>query len=101
MTIQVVEVSRVTPAPGSANSLTIPLTFFDLPWLVFNPVTRLFFYELSESSSREHFHSFIVPKPPSPSPTSSETTSLSPAASHGTQTSPNLASSSLETTPSP
>ncbi|KAJ4874750.1 Phenolic glucoside malonyltransferase 2 [Raphanus sativus] len=62
MTIQVVEVSRVTPAPGSANSLTIPLTFFDLPWLVFNPVTRLFFYELSESSSREHFHSFIVPK---------------------------------------
>ncbi|KAG5380755.1 hypothetical protein IGI04_028597 [Brassica rapa subsp. trilocularis] len=56
-----VEVSRVTPAPNSANSLAIPLTFFDIPWLVFNPVKRVFFYRLTESS-REHFHSSILPK---------------------------------------
>uniref|UniRef100_M4DI84 Uncharacterized protein n=1 Tax=Brassica campestris TaxID=3711 RepID=M4DI84_BRACM len=67
MTMHVVEVSRVTPAPhsdsvqNSANSLAIPLTFFDIPWLVFNPVKRVFFYKITESS-REHFHSFILPK---------------------------------------
>ncbi|CAN6938065.1 unnamed protein product [Brassica oleracea] len=67
MTIHIVEVSQVTPAPNSdsvlnsANSLAIPLTFFDLPWLVFKPAKRVFFYRLIEST-REHFHSFILPK---------------------------------------
>ncbi|WZZ68603.1 hypothetical protein YC2023_079973 [Brassica napus] len=67
MTIHIVEVSEVTPAPNSdsvlnsANSLAIPLTFFDLPWLVFKPAKRVFFYRLIEST-REHFHSFILPK---------------------------------------
>ncbi|KAG2321600.1 hypothetical protein Bca52824_014813 [Brassica carinata] len=56
-----VEVSRVTPAHNPVNSLAIPLSFFDLPWLVFNPVTRVFFYRLPEST-REHFHSSILPK---------------------------------------
>ncbi|KAF3517094.1 hypothetical protein DY000_02063554 [Brassica cretica] len=61
MTMHVFEVSRVTPAPNSTNSLAIPLTFFDLPWLVFNPVKRVFFYKIT-GSTREHFHSFILPK---------------------------------------
>ncbi|KAL0664695.1 hypothetical protein Bca4012_101533 [Brassica carinata] len=67
MTMHVVEVSRVTPAPdsnsvqNSVNSLAIPLTFFDIPWLVFNPVKRVFFYKIT-GSTREHFHSFILPK---------------------------------------
>ncbi|KAG2313022.1 hypothetical protein Bca52824_024579 [Brassica carinata] len=67
MTLRVVECARVTPAAdshsvlNSANSLTIPLTFFDLPWLVLPPVKRVFFYRLTEST-REHFHSFILPK---------------------------------------
>ncbi|XP_009105714.1 phenolic glucoside malonyltransferase 2-like [Brassica rapa] len=67
MTIHIVEVSQVTPAPNSdsvlnsANSLAIPLNFFDLPWLVFQPAKRVFFYRLIEST-REHFHSFILPK---------------------------------------
>ena len=61
MTMHVFEVFRVTPAPNSANSLAIPLTFFDLPWLVFNPVKRVFFYKIT-GSTREHFHSFILPK---------------------------------------
>ncbi|KAH0923719.1 LOW QUALITY PROTEIN: hypothetical protein HID58_023737, partial [Brassica napus] len=57
-------VARVTPATDSdsvLNSLKIPLTFFDLPWLLFSPVKRVFFYKLTEST-REHFHSFILPK---------------------------------------
>ncbi|KAH0875577.1 hypothetical protein HID58_072939 [Brassica napus] len=67
MTIHIVEVSRITPAPNSdsvlnsSNLLTIPLTFFDLPWLVFKPAKRVFFYRLIEST-REQFHSFILPK---------------------------------------
>ncbi|KFK22497.1 hypothetical protein AALP_AAs67487U000200 [Arabis alpina] len=64
MTLHNIEVSRVTPSADSdlvLNSVTIALTFFDLPWLLFSPVKRVFFYRLAESS-REHFHSFIVPK---------------------------------------
>ncbi|KAL1223461.1 Phenolic glucoside malonyltransferase 2 [Cardamine amara subsp. amara] len=67
MTLRIIETARVTPAVdsdsvlNSANSLTIPLTFFDLPWLLFHPVKRVFFYKLTEST-REHFNSIIVPK---------------------------------------
>ncbi|CAF1907468.1 unnamed protein product [Brassica oleracea var. botrytis] len=69
MTLHVIELARVTPAAdsdfdsvlNSANSLAIPLTFFDLPWLVFPPVKRVFFYGLTEST-HEHFNSFILPK---------------------------------------
>ncbi|KAF8081954.1 hypothetical protein N665_0855s0009 [Sinapis alba] len=67
MTLRVVELARVTPAAdsdsvlNSANSLAIPLTFFDLPWLVLPPVKRVFFYRLTESS-REYFYAFILPK---------------------------------------
>ncbi|XP_010425761.1 PREDICTED: phenolic glucoside malonyltransferase 2-like [Camelina sativa] len=67
MTLHITETVRVSPAADSdsvlntANSLTIPLTFFDLPWLVFHPVTRVFFYKLTEST-HEHFHSIILPK---------------------------------------
>ncbi|KAG7564090.1 Transferase [Arabidopsis suecica] len=67
MKLHIIETTRVTPAAdsdsvlNSANSLTIPLTFFDLPWLLFHPVKRIFFYKLTEST-REHFHSIILPK---------------------------------------
>ncbi|CAH8363096.1 unnamed protein product [Eruca vesicaria subsp. sativa] len=64
MTLHIIEVARVTPATDSdsvLNSLKIPLTFFDLPWLLFSPVKRVFFYRVTEST-REHFNSFILPK---------------------------------------
>ncbi|KFK26322.1 hypothetical protein AALP_AA8G232600 [Arabis alpina] len=70
MTLLVVEVAQIIPYTGSnsvqnsAKSLTIPLTFFDLPWLVVRvlpPPKKVFFYRLNECS-REHFHSFILPK---------------------------------------
>uniref|UniRef100_A0A0D2ZRV2 Uncharacterized protein n=3 Tax=Brassica TaxID=3705 RepID=A0A0D2ZRV2_BRAOL len=54
MTLHVVEVARVTPAPdsdsvlNSAHSLTIPLTFFDLPWLM----RRMIFPGREDSSRR-------------------------------------------------
>ncbi|KAF8105721.1 hypothetical protein N665_0157s0284 [Sinapis alba] len=64
MTPHIIEVARVTPATDSdsvLNTLNIPLTFFDLPWLLFSPVKRVFFYRLTESTN-ERFHSFILPK---------------------------------------
>ncbi|KFK41334.1 hypothetical protein AALP_AA2G116700 [Arabis alpina] len=67
MTLRVVEVAQIIPytstdsVQSSANLLTIPLTFFDLPWLVIQPPEQVFFYKLIEST-REHFHSFILPK---------------------------------------
>ncbi|KAF8081953.1 hypothetical protein N665_0855s0008 [Sinapis alba] len=67
MTLHVTELARVTPASdsdpvlNSANSLSIPLTYFDLPWLIFHPLKRVTFYRLTEST-REHFHSLILPK---------------------------------------
>ncbi|CAH8337460.1 unnamed protein product [Eruca vesicaria subsp. sativa] len=64
MILHIIELARVTPAPDSpepANSLSIPLTFLDLPWLVFDPLKRVTFYQLNEST-RDHFYSFILPK---------------------------------------
>lgn len=64
MSTHIIEVARVTPAAGSdsvPHSPKIPLTFFDLPWLLFSPVKRVFFFRHTEST-REHFHSFILPK---------------------------------------
>ncbi|EOA23294.1 hypothetical protein CARUB_v10018677mg, partial [Capsella rubella] len=42
----------------SASLLIIPLTFFDLPWLLFHPVKRVFFYKLTEST-REDFNNYL------------------------------------------
>lgn len=65
MTTVVVEISRVVPTAESVqnsdNSLAIPLTFFDLPWLLLQPVKVVFFYRLTELT-RENFHSFMLPK---------------------------------------
>ncbi|XP_023639277.1 phenolic glucoside malonyltransferase 2 [Capsella rubella] len=61
MTLHITETVRVTPAADSNSVLSIPLTFFDLPWLLFQPVKRVFFYKLKEST-REHFNSIILPK---------------------------------------
>ncbi|BFG26527.1 hypothetical protein CerSpe_128010 [Prunus speciosa] len=52
---RVVEVCNVAPQPSSpAGSATpppeaLPLTLFDLLWLRFAPVQRLFFYQISNS----------------------------------------------------
>ncbi|PNX77203.1 isoflavonoid malonyl transferase [Trifolium pratense] len=50
-------------APHSSTQLSLPLTFFDLIWLRFHPVERIFFYTLpnSESHPSFFFHN-LVPK---------------------------------------
>ncbi|KAJ4847538.1 hypothetical protein Tsubulata_003969 [Turnera subulata] len=65
--IKVVEVSRVTPSSDSNESSTefsLPLTFFDIYWLKFPPVKRIYFYKLSteSSSTPAYFNTVILPK---------------------------------------
>ncbi|XP_048327466.2 phenolic glucoside malonyltransferase 1-like [Ziziphus jujuba] len=61
--VKVLEVCRVAPPPdlpNLASPSSLPLTFFDILWLRFPPVERLFFYEFS--SSNTPFFDSIIPK---------------------------------------
>ncbi|CAH8362048.1 unnamed protein product [Eruca vesicaria subsp. sativa] len=67
MALNIIKTTRVSPAtnssPDSTNSLILPLTFFDLRWIRSHPTQQVLFYKLSHSeSSREHFHTSILPK---------------------------------------
>ncbi|CAN6830900.1 unnamed protein product [Brassica oleracea] len=57
--LNVIDVSRVTPS-DSSESLTLPLTFFDLIWYKLHPVERVIFYRLTDAT-RPFFDSVIVP----------------------------------------
>ncbi|KAM1653121.1 hypothetical protein ACFX1Q_006322 [Malus domestica] len=66
--VKVVEVCKVAPQPSTPDSSAIPeslpLTLFDLLWLRFAPVQRLFFYEINNpnSSDTNFTHSTLIPK---------------------------------------
>ncbi|CAN6853627.1 unnamed protein product [Brassica oleracea] len=45
-TVNILEVVRVSPPPS--DSVTLPLTYFDLGWLKLHPVDRLLFYRVPE-----------------------------------------------------
>ncbi|KAJ6297763.1 hypothetical protein OIU76_018973 [Salix suchowensis] len=62
--VRVVEVCQVTPpykSPYSAVEVSLPLTFFDILWLKFHPVERIFSYELTDLTPTV-FNSKILPK---------------------------------------
>ncbi|XP_022964921.1 malonyl-CoA:anthocyanidin 5-O-glucoside-6''-O-malonyltransferase-like [Cucurbita moschata] len=49
--VKIIEICKVAPPPPEASCAAVvpsslPLTFFDMIWLRFHPVQRLFFYEL-------------------------------------------------------
>ncbi|TYH96139.1 hypothetical protein ES332_A12G158200v1 [Gossypium tomentosum] len=50
---------RVSPPPGSVPTISVPLTYFDIPWLPNPPVQRLFFYEFPHPTS--HFIETALP----------------------------------------
>ncbi|KAK7340680.1 hypothetical protein VNO77_21390 [Canavalia gladiata] len=58
-TVKVIEVCEVSPLPGSVPSTSIPLTFFDLPWLYCPPIKRIFFYHFPYST--QHFIQTVLP----------------------------------------
>ncbi|KAL2476766.1 Coumaroyl-CoA:anthocyanidin 3-O-glucoside-6''-O-coumaroyltransferase 2 [Abeliophyllum distichum] len=50
---------EILPPPAEVTELTLPLTFFDIPWLYFHPIQRLLFYEFP--CSKHYFLETIVP----------------------------------------
>ncbi|KAL5582140.1 hypothetical protein UlMin_014582 [Ulmus minor] len=60
--VKIVEVNKVAPPQGSPTELSFPLTFFDILWLKFPPVERLFFYKFSSLDSKQSFYDSILPK---------------------------------------
>ncbi|KAG5224905.1 coumaroyl-CoA:anthocyanidin O-glucoside-6''-O-coumaroyltransferase [Salix suchowensis] len=70
--IKVTDHFRVSPPLGSVPTTSLPLTFFDYPWLLCRPMERLFFYELpypnSLSLTLQHFFPLAsnLMCPPSP-----------------------------------
>ncbi|CAA7055487.1 unnamed protein product [Microthlaspi erraticum] len=89
--LDVIEVSRVTPSKAdSPESLTLPLTFFDLLWFKIHPVQRVIFYKLTDAT-RPFFDSVIVPNLKS---------SLSSTLSHYLPLAGKLVWDSLDLTPS-
>ncbi|KAK6157233.1 hypothetical protein DH2020_011481 [Rehmannia glutinosa] len=54
------ETCRIPPPSGGAAELSVPLTFFDIRWLHFQPIYRLIFYDYHRS--KEYFIETIVPK---------------------------------------
>ncbi|CAJ2669115.1 unnamed protein product [Trifolium pratense] len=61
--IKIHEHFKVVPPPSTQTTTTTPLTFFDIFWLTFHPVERIFFYTLPNSQSHpSFFFQKIVPK---------------------------------------
>ncbi|PIN02399.1 hypothetical protein CDL12_25082 [Handroanthus impetiginosus] len=56
--VTVVEICATSPPP-SVPPASLPLTFFDIPWLLFTPTQPLFFFEFPTTTA--HFTKFILP----------------------------------------
>ncbi|XP_045825266.1 anthocyanin 5-aromatic acyltransferase-like [Trifolium pratense] len=60
-TLKVLEHCKVTPQLNTISTISsLPLTFLDIPWLLFSPSQPLFFYDFPHSIS--YFTTTIVPK---------------------------------------
>lgn len=61
MAANILQRCRIAPPleGGAAAERTLPLTFFDMPWLHFHPIQRLLFYKFP--CSKSHFIETIVP----------------------------------------
>ena len=58
-TIEVLEQCKIGPPPNLIPTTSLPLTFFDIPWLFCCPMQCLFFYELPYPT--DHFKQTILP----------------------------------------
>ncbi|EXB94475.1 Malonyl-coenzyme A:anthocyanin 3-O-glucoside-6''-O-malonyltransferase [Morus notabilis] len=55
----VIEQSKVSPPPGSVPTTTLPLSFLDVPWLLFPHMQRPYFFEYPHST--HHFLQTLLP----------------------------------------
>ncbi|KAJ0041802.1 hypothetical protein Pint_19053 [Pistacia integerrima] len=60
-TVQIQEVSLVTPSSDSTSEFSLPLTLYDTFWFNFPPVERLYFYQITDLTPH-FFNSVILPK---------------------------------------
>ncbi|KAI7734505.1 hypothetical protein M8C21_004968 [Ambrosia artemisiifolia] len=58
--LTVLEKCHVSPPSNTVGERSLPLTFFDIVWLLFHPVHQLFFFDFPHSQS--HFAETIIPK---------------------------------------
>ncbi|KAM3301731.1 coumaroyl-CoA:anthocyanidin 3-O-glucoside-6''-O-coumaroyltransferase 1-like [Capsicum chacoense] len=56
--VKLLECCQVSPPIGSIPSTTLPLTFLDIPWLLFPPSQPLFFFDFPHTTS--HFKQTIL-----------------------------------------
>ncbi|KAL1812850.1 hypothetical protein DCAR_0625105 [Daucus carota subsp. sativus] len=57
--VSVLESSRVSPPPNTNVEKSLPLTFFDLIWVPFHPLSRVIFFDFPCSTN--HFIENIIP----------------------------------------
>ncbi|XP_071701123.1 malonyl-coenzyme A:anthocyanin 3-O-glucoside-6''-O-malonyltransferase-like [Rutidosis leptorrhynchoides] len=57
--LTVLEKCQIGPPPNTVGDRSLPVTFFDLAWLLFHPIHQLFFYNFTHS--RSHFIETIIP----------------------------------------
>ncbi|KAE8727460.1 putative HXXXD-type acyl-transferase family protein [Hibiscus syriacus] len=60
LTVEIVGRYCVSPPPNTVPPTSLPLTFFDIPWLFFSPTQPLFFFDYPFPSS--HFLSTALPQ---------------------------------------
>ncbi|CAN1844037.1 Coumaroyl-CoA:anthocyanidin 3-O-glucoside-6''-O-coumaroyltransferase 1 [Linum perenne] len=58
--VKTVDHFQISPPPGSVPATTIPLTVFDVPWLLCHQVQRVFFY--NHPISTLQFQNSVIPK---------------------------------------
>ncbi|KAK1388966.1 Malonyltransferase [Heracleum sosnowskyi] len=57
--ITTLEVCRISPPDGTVNENSLPLTYFDILWLPFRPLSRVSFYDFPHSTA--YFTQNVVP----------------------------------------
>ncbi|KAK1412386.1 hypothetical protein QVD17_33597 [Tagetes erecta] len=60
MGTSIIEKCHISPPPNTVGQKSLPLTFFDIVWLLPPPVHQLFFYNFPHPKS--HFIDTIIPK---------------------------------------